>query len=177
VGDSAGSVRFRRRFGIPRRLDPDEVVWVTFAGMDTVARVTLNGCFLGQQERGSEPFEFEVTQLLRERNELVVDTNGGSWGEVALEVRARAFLRRVRCEVVEGAAQLHVRGEVIGTSDRPLDLYVLCERSTIAYRTIQPTPEGLSFDIACAANACTGALQVELVNGAVIWYTIACPLE
>ncbi len=186
-----GGVRFRRRFGMPRRLDPDEVVWLTFADMDTVALVTLNGRFLGRHEQGSAPFEFDITELLRERNELLVDVEGvsgndGRRGEVALEVRATAFLRRVsaRSELVQGNARLHIRGEAVGTSDRLLDLYVLLDRSTIAYRTIQPTPAGQPFDILCAADGGAGsgraescALQVELVNAAVIWYTVACPLE
>src|SRR5919204_207462 len=45
--DFAGRARFVRRFGLPRRLDPHERVWLTFAGVDTVAEVTLNDRFLG----------------------------------------------------------------------------------------------------------------------------------
>src|SRR5437899_1464659 len=68
LGDFAGRVRFRRRFGSPRQLDPHELVWLTFAGADASAEVTLNDRFLGRQEQASEPFEFDVTGLLRERN-------------------------------------------------------------------------------------------------------------
>src|SRR5438445_34011 len=97
----SGRVRFRRRFGTPRQLDPHELVWLTFAGVDDTAHVSLNDRFLGRQEKAAEPFEFEVTGSLRERNELVVDvegpaSSGGLWGEVALEVRCRAFLRGVQ---------------------------------------------------------------------------------
>jgi hypothetical protein len=190
LGDFAGRVRFRRRFGRPRQLDPHEAVWLTFAGVDTIALVTLNGCFLGRQERASEPFEFEVTELLRERNELVVEVeavsgNGGLWGEVALEVRASAFLRgvRARCECAEGTVRLHIRGEAVGTCDRLLEIYVLLDRSTIAYRTIQPTPAGQAFDITHEARGTdlgrTGnrEVRIELVYGAVIWYAVTCTLE
>src|SRR5437868_5256088 len=61
--DFAGRVRFCRRFGIPRRIDPHERVWLTFAAADSLAEVRLNGQFLGQHQDPSLPFEFEVTAL------------------------------------------------------------------------------------------------------------------
>jgi beta-mannosidase len=93
LGDFAGRVRFRRRFGWPGRIEAQEHVWLTFQGVDAVAEVWLNGQYLGRHE-GVGPFAFEVTSLLRVRNELVVEVtapaaNGGLWGEVALEVRLR----------------------------------------------------------------------------------------
>lgn len=185
LGNFAGRVRFRRRFGMPRQLDPHEVVWLTFAGAEASVQVTLNSHFLGRSEQASQPFEFEVTGLLRERNELIVDVeassgNGGLWGEVALEVRAGAFLRGVRAwtETAEGTVRLHLRGEAVGTSDRPLELYVLLDNSTIAYRTIQPTPAGQTFEmVADPARTGSHEVRIELVNGAVLWYTVACTLE
>jgi beta-mannosidase len=92
LGDFAGRVRFRRRFGYPGRIDAHERVWLTFAGVDAVAEAHLNGHSLGRHQVVNRPFEFEVTALLQARNELIVDVeapsgNGGLWGEVALEVR------------------------------------------------------------------------------------------
>jgi hypothetical protein len=194
--DFAGRARLRRRFGIPRQLDPHERVWLTFAGAEAVARVSLNGRFLGRHDQpASAPFEFEVTELLQERNELVVDVeapadNGGLWGEVALEVRCRAFLRAVRAwpEFAAGTVRLRVRGEAVGTSERPLELYVLWNRSTIAYGTIQPTAAGQSFDIVSediprdrwdrgSGSGDAPAVQIDLVNGGTIWYRTECLLE
>jgi hypothetical protein len=195
LGEFAGRVRFRRRFGIPRHLDAHEVVWLTFAGADAVAFVTLNGQFLGRSNQPLKSFEFEVTGLLRERNELLVDVeapsgDGGLWGEVALEVRCAAFLRGVCAtkKLVEGAVKLHIRGEAVGTWDRPLDLYALLDRSTIAYSTIQPTTEGQRFDILSEdiqidrwerlrAEGKPTEVLIDLVNGAIVWYTMMCPLE
>ena len=190
LGDFSGQVRFRRRFGMPRQLDSHELIWLTFAGADAIALVTLNGQFLGRHEQATEPFEFEVTDLLRERNELVVDVeaqsgDGGFWDEVALEVRARAFLRRIRAwsELGDGTVRLHFQGEAVGTCERPLELYVLLNGSTIAYRTIQPTPAGQAFGLVhedrVADLGQTGSreVRIELVNGAVIWYTVACIVE
>jgi hypothetical protein len=93
LGDFAGRVRFRRRFGYPGRIDAGERVWLTFAGVDGITDVHLNGTFLGRRATG--PFEFEITSLLRERNVLealveAADGNGGLWGEVALEIRLLA---------------------------------------------------------------------------------------
>jgi hypothetical protein len=191
----SGRVRFRRRFGTPRQLDPHELVWLTFAGIDDAAQVALNDRFLGRQEKAAEPFEFEVTRLLRERNELVVDvegpaSSGGLWGEVALEIRCGAFLRgiRARAELAEGNVRLRVNGEVVGTSDRPLELYLLLEGSTIAYRTIQPTTAGQSFAVVSdeigldrwegLRRSCGDhPIRVDLVNGAIIWYTVECSPE
>jgi hypothetical protein len=195
LADFAGRVRFRRRFGRPRQLDPHETVWLTFAGADAVAEVTLNGRFLGRHEQASEPFEFEVTGLLQERNDLVVDAeapvgNGGLWGEVALEVRCSAFLRGVRAwpEIAAETVRLHIQGEVVGTCDRPLELYVLLDRSTIAYRTIQPAVGGQAFDTLYEEKAADWRdrfrrsgndheVRIDLVNGAVIWYTTLCALK
>jgi hypothetical protein len=183
LAEFAGCVRFRRRFGMPRHLDADEAVWLTFAGVQAAALVTLNGRFLGRHEEAA-PFEFNVTGLLRDGNELVVDiespAGNGYLGEVALEVRCSAFLRvfRALAEFTAGVVRLCIQGEAIGTSERPLELYVLFDGSTIAYRTIQPTALGQSFDIACdaiTADAWHGRdheVRVDLVNGAVVWYTV-----
>src|SRR5262249_15876271 len=98
LGDFAGRVRFGRPFGWPGRHDAHERVWLTFAGAEASAWVWLNGQFLGEHKGGGRAFEFEVTGWLRVRNELTVEVEapggaGGLWGEVALAVRAAAFLR------------------------------------------------------------------------------------
>src|SRR5215471_7129144 len=56
LADFAGRLRFRRRFGLPRQLDAHELVWLTFAGVDGAAFVTLNGLLLGKHQQASEPF-------------------------------------------------------------------------------------------------------------------------
>jgi hypothetical protein len=186
--DFAGRVRFRRRFGLPRRLDPEEHVWVTFAGADTCVDVWLNQQFLGQHT-GAEAFEFEVTGLLHERNELVVEVeapqgNGGLWGEVALEVRRSAYLRGLRlwASFSGEAAHLHISGEVVGNAERPLELYVILDRSTVAYVTVeaggrafQVTSEALAADRWKSPGdgpAGCHTVRIELVDGASVWYTV-----
>lgn len=174
--DFRGRVRFRRRFGYPGRIDPHERVWLTFAGVTDRAAVRLNDTALGCHA-GDGPFEFEVTSLLNARNELVVEvegeSDGGLWGEVALEVRCTAYLRGVRLWAEEDT--LHAVGQVVGTAGGPLELYLLLDRSTVAYATITPSAAGAPFHLT-GGNLGEGEKvrrgKVDLVNGAVVWHTV-----
>jgi hypothetical protein len=182
-----GGSRFRRRFGYPGRIDAHERVWLTFASVAGAAEVHLNDCLLGRHQ-GPAAFEFEVTPLLRPRNELVVNVEGaadqGGWrGEAALEVRCNAFLRELRrTAVLHGdRVELRVGGEVVGVAERPLELYIVVDRSTVAYRVLTPTAEGQRFEIVVPdlpAEMWQGkessggpVVKVDLVNGAIVWYT------
>jgi hypothetical protein len=186
--DFAGRVRFRRRFGYPGRIDEHERVWLTFDGIDGEAEISLNDHPLGRLQDLSRTFEFEVTSLLRSRNELVVDVEGtaeqgGLWGEVALEVRCAAWLRNVRRSLrLQGdEAELRVSGQVVGVAERPLELYIVLDRSVVAYQEIAAIPEGQCFEILArgsaeqwsggAASLGRSVVKVDLVNGARVWYT------
>jgi hypothetical protein len=183
LGDFAGRARFRRHFGYPGQIDAYERVWLTFAGADAVADVWLNGQFLGRHAGAEQGFEFEVTGLLRRRNDLTVEVEGpaatgGLWGEVALEIRCTAFLRAVHAWMAAAEAKpvLHLTGEVVGTSDWPLDLYGLLDGSTAIYTTLEPAPEGRPFHLQSGElepqRDPTHRVRIELVNGAVVWYTV-----
>ena len=71
--------------------------------------------------------------------EVEAAANGGLWGEVALEVRCTAYLRKMKAAITgdAGAIILVVTGEIIGFAERPLDLYVLVENSTVSYTTLE----------------------------------------
>ncbi len=187
--DFAGRVLFRRRFGYPGRIDDYERVWLTFAGVEGEARAHLNGHFLGREDR-PDGFEYEVTALLQPRNELAVEVTGpatgGLWGEVALEVRRTAFLRnvRARAELVGDVARLQVDGEVAGTAERPLELYAVLDRFTVAYGRVEAAPQGRSFilisdDLPSERRQPPGphVLRVDLVDGATVWYTVDLSLD
>jgi beta-galactosidase/beta-glucuronidase len=184
-----GRVRFRRRFGYPGRLDPTDRVWLTFAGVEACAEVWLNGHFLGKREGNTGPFEFEITPLLLARNELRVEVEGptpggGLWGEVALEIRCTAYLRAVCIYPVRSGdtIALHVEGELVGTCDRRLELYVLLDGSTVHYTTLEAAAGGRLFHVQAevvnpeprqvGAESQAHEVRVELVNGAVVWYRI-----
>lgn len=183
LADFSGKVRFRRRFGFPSRIDTHERVWLTFAGADRSAEVWLNGTFLGRHD-GDGPFEFEITGLLQARNELRIDLEGsaqrgGLWGEVALEIRCTAYLRCQRFEttVKDQTVFLYVHGEVVGMAERPLELYLLLDGTTVAYATIPAAPEGQPFQLNSEGLEKTiwearkpHHVQIDLVNGASVWY-------
>lgn len=171
-----GRVRFRRSFGYPGRIDAHERVWLTFAGIGGTATVLLNDDLLGHIPPASE---FEVTPLLRPRNELVIEIEGtseqgGLWGEVALEIRCTAYLRELHCSILEkgDSVQLHVTGRVVGAAERPLELYLLLDRSVAGYQVATAAAEGQPFEFTVSdLPAVIQPIQVDLVNGAVVWYT------
>ncbi len=177
----AGRVRFTRRFGYPGNIDACERVWLTFAGVDGTVTVSLNDRLLGEHAETAGPFEHDVTELLATRNRLVVEVEahtdrGGLWGEVALEIRRTAFLRAVRAWV-DSARMLQVSGEVVGTSERPLDLYVLLDGVNVAYTTVEAAPAGRAFQVIAAppnaGRVASGSdVRIELVDAATVWYRV-----
>lgn len=191
LADFAGRVRFTRSFGYPSRIDAHERLWLTFAGADRTAHVWLNELFLGRHEGADESFEFDVTQLLRSRNELKVEVespapNGGLNGDVALEVRCPAFLRDVRIvsTVNRREVDLRVTGAVVGASDLPLEVHLVLEGKDLVFRSVKPTAGGQPFeltalalplDVASKSSAVTSRLytvRVDLIQGPMIWYGV-----
>jgi hypothetical protein len=148
-------------------------VWLTLAGLTGRASVHLNGRLLGTPDDPATGFEFEITPLLQARNELIVEieagTDGGLWGEVALEVRRTAFLRQICIRVVEHRVQ--VKGEIAGSAERPLDLYVILDRSTVA-STVAEAGRGFSLVSEPLSVQGSHLVRVELVDGATVWYTL-----
>ena len=171
-----GVVRFTRAFGMPRKLDDYERVYLTIAGMTGSAEVRLNGAVLGHCD--AAPFEIEVTGRLHARNQLEIrlscaDPDAGLWGEAALEIRCLAWLRNVAVEGRSGC--LVVSGEAVGHADGPLDLYAILGRSTVIQATVTPTEIGTPFALTSAILSpeatCETAVRIELVSGAVAWHT------
>jgi hypothetical protein len=165
-------VRCVRRFGYPGRIDDNERVWIVFAHIGSTASVTLNGISLGvKQDAGS--FAFEVTRLLTARNELVLEIDTDSErGEAALEIRRTAFLRGV--QVRRDETVLHVSGEVVGSAERALDLYLLIDGATGGYATVEPTETGRFFEM--TSDRTGESVRVELVDGGCVWYTVELPV-
>jgi hypothetical protein len=87
----AGRVLHRRRFGKPTNLG-EQTIWLTCAGVEGSVMVRLNGGSILERTESGGPFAIEISDRLRDRNELEVlveaDSDaGGVWGEVALEIR------------------------------------------------------------------------------------------
>jgi hypothetical protein len=66
-------------------------------------------------------------------------------------------------------------GRVVGESEEPLDLYLIVGRSTAAYTTIRASALGTAFELRGSVEKMETeeAIRVELVGGAVVWYTVA----
>jgi hypothetical protein len=152
-----------RKFGYPGRIDAHERVWLTVASVEGSATITLNGHPVGQVQDG--PFEGDVTALLRAHNHLEILVHGSQVGDVALEIRATAFLQGVRA--CRAAGKLEVEGTVAGTCDRPLELYVLVDGRHALYRTINA---GESFTAELEEEGHT--VRVELVHVSTVWYVV-----
>jgi hypothetical protein len=177
LGEFRGGVRCVRPFGYPGKIDDDERVWLTFAEVDGSADVTLNEQLLGTIYGSQVPAEFEVTKLLRPRNVLSVDItasepDGGLGGEVAMEVRATAFLRDVRFERRGG--KLVAQGVVVGTAPRPLDIYLLADNRCVSQDRIEPAASGRAFTLTAEHQLASAPLpvRVELIDAATVWWVV-----
>jgi hypothetical protein len=177
--DFRGGVRFVRPFGYPGRIDEHERVWLTVAGLDGQATVTLNDQPLGVIDGKEGPAEFDITTVLRARNILGVEMEspepcGGQLGEVALEVRATAFLRDVRYEQLSN--QLTARGVVVGEAPGLLELYLFAADRFLTYDRVKAAPSGQSFtlsgDLSGQAWPAPLPVRVELIDTAGIWYVV-----
>ena len=71
--DAGGRVRYRRRFGRPTQLAPDECVHLIVPPLTSPADVRINGILLGQVEPHGAAGRFDVTGRLKDRNELWID--------------------------------------------------------------------------------------------------------
>jgi hypothetical protein len=166
-------VRFSRRFGRPRQIDGHERVWLVGEGLEGQAEISLNARHLVAHCGCDGPFEIPVSDLLTERNELAIEIEvgepgGGLWGDVALEIRCRAYLKNMQLESAGDGNRLRVTGDVAGDADGPLEVYALADGMTIGYRMCSAGDrvELLIDDLPQAPSR----IRVELVNGAVIWF-------
>jgi hypothetical protein len=175
-----GRVRFRRRFGYPGQIDAHERVWLTLTGVTAGIAVWLNGTPLALAVAGI--LECDVTALLQPRNvlDLVLESyvvDAGPWMEIALEIRCTAYLQGVQAR--REGKRVCVGGLVVGTAERDLELYLLADRHTLAYATVEADPAGKPFELVgdLEAQAPSPTLRVELVNVATVWYglALACP--
>jgi hypothetical protein len=168
-----GRVLYRRAFGYPGRIDEWERVWLTFEKIDGSADIVLNDQALAKGQTGSGAFD--VTSILGQRNLLQVQMisptdEGGLIGEVALEVRALAYLDQMAVER-QADGGLNVAGKVIGTAENELEIYAILDGRHVHYQTVRPTAEGVPLHFTVAAAEAKGEkLRVELVHRSQIWY-------
>jgi hypothetical protein len=106
--DFHGRVRYRRKFGCPTGLEPGDRVRLVIEQVEAFGAVALNQVMLGDIGSGRTNTGFDVTALLKPRNELCVDVElprgeplspslshrdrerqaGGLVGDVCLEIHS-----------------------------------------------------------------------------------------
>ncbi len=160
-------VLLARKFGFPGRLDAHERVWLTMTEIAGAAALTLNDALLGEVSDG--PFETEITGLLRPHNHLTIAMTGQRAGEVAMEIRASAFLRDVAVRRIQD--KCHVEGLVAGTCAGPLDLYILVDGRNVINQSVA-AGERFTF----AVEELGRRVRVELVHVSTVWSNLETEL-
>jgi hypothetical protein len=175
LGPFAGTVRHRRSFAIPQRLDDFERVWLTIAPINGAGTIALNEHDLGSWDAASR-FETDITRLLRPRNELSVtvtaNQDGGLTGEVALEIRHEAYLRDVR--LTTHGRRIRIQGTLAGPPNRSYELYLIVDRRQAGYWQVETGEHDRLFDLTSeliepANNSMDACL--ELVDKSIVCYT------
>lgn len=102
-GETAGRIRFSRRFQRPTNLDADEQVHIAFDGIGGAAVLFLNNVQIGQLQDSEETVSFDITAGLKASNELTVELTyapqqhhgpGGLHRPVAIEIHTEPGQRR-----------------------------------------------------------------------------------
>jgi hypothetical protein len=171
LGDWSGRVVLRRKFGYPGRIDAHERVWLVGESVSGPAEVRLAGQALGLVT--CDCFAFDVTRLLAQRNLLEIELDVGPertrlWDDIALEVRATAYLEDIR--VITDAQRRFVEGRVTGSADRPLEVYVLASGRSCGYEVVEA---GKPFRV--GLDDVPGDVRVELVHVSTVWYVVELP--
>jgi hypothetical protein len=83
----SGGSRFCRRFGWTAQLDRHEKLFFVVGEANAAGRVWLNGVSLGTFGLDTLPARFEISSLVKPRNEAVIEVAGGRVAAVRLEVQ------------------------------------------------------------------------------------------
>lgn len=190
IAKDAG-VFFRRRFGLPRKLDDWERVWVVPSReTDSAFLWRLNGTVLQWTRQPDEeppdyvvPSRSDVTALLRDRNELTVriasaGPDAPPFGGAALDIGCRAYIRRIRVQSFPNAAGREIVLDVSVTSENSsdrLEIYALVDGVNCGYLKL-PEYRGtkthaVRWHEPALKPGTPFTLRVDLVNVATIWET------
>lgn len=162
--DFWGRVRFRRKFQWVKALGERERLWLGCLGCDGQAEVTLNGSFLGTHDEPHTPFTFDVTDLIRGRNELEIEVDapsdplgwrlprgrrgggGGLWGTVFLDVRRDVSIDDLAVVPAwhDGQLWLHCSGLLQGKPSGPVHLALRVATEELAF---EPLVQAGRFDV------------------------------
>ena len=102
--DAGDRVRYRRRFGWPTQIASDECVHLIVPPLTSPADVRINGTLLGQVEPHGAAGRFDVTEWLKDRNELWIDVLRRPGEEAPTPDQPSSDARTVCLEIGPGAA-------------------------------------------------------------------------
>ena len=72
-----GTCKYQKTFKCPEFRKDDEIVYIEFAGVNSSAKVSLNGHIITSHDGGYSTFRHEITPYLKENNNLIVSVDNG----------------------------------------------------------------------------------------------------
>ena len=134
VFPESATLYYRKKFTLPEGFQKHRVL-LHFGAVDQAAKVYLNGVFLTEHVGGYTPFSVELTEYLREENELAVEVKdnlsqmvlpygkqrqkrggmwytpvSGIWQTVWLESVPKEYIESVNADLVGSFVKISVRG-------------------------------------------------------------------
>ncbi|MDZ4685708.1 MAG: hypothetical protein SH850_11635 [Planctomycetaceae bacterium] len=98
-GVKAGVARYGRWFNCPTNLEPNERVWLSFAGIGGAGRISLNGQLLQEFTTDDHAIAVDLTAHLQPRNRVEIELafdpattveQGGLFGEIAITIECES---------------------------------------------------------------------------------------
>jgi hypothetical protein len=176
----------RRRFGRPRQLDDWERVWlIPMNGIPGTGLWRLNGEILNWSRRGDELSRAQITAILRDRNELIVEWPNNAFFEGAiLEIGCRAFIQNVRAQPIRQGDHLTLSAAIDLVSeciDDPLELYALLNGETEGYFGPFSTNRPLIHEFQLSARTFSPGepvtLRIDLICRSTIWDSLELTVQ
>lgn len=145
---------YKRKLKIPK-LKKNQRVILHFEGVATYAKVYIDGKYIGEHKGGYTPFEFDITNVINEENEitLYVDSNerkeippfgfvvdfltyGGIYREVWLEIVPEIYIKNAQIKTsheLDKIKRFHV-DLYVNKATGPVDIqFVLKKEDTIVF--------------------------------------------
>ena len=134
---------YRKSFALPSDFKKDRVI-LHFGAVDQIARISLNGAFVGEHIGGYLPFSFDITEYLTENNELTVEViddtsdktlpygkqrlkRGGMWYTPVSGIWQTVWLESVPSEYIKGIRYSfndnEVKVELDGVTDGKITVF------------------------------------------------------
>ncbi len=172
-------LRLRRVFHRPSGLEPHERLWLAWEGLNAGDRVCCNGKLLGNGDPLTAAKSFDITPLLAEQNELLIDLPAVGAAsrpfDVWLEVRGLQYLvlkaLGLELDAVDFFLQFEARVEGEPAAG-PLELIVRSEDEEIIYANVSVGEDFATSAAVTSLPAGANSLEVSirLVRGAArIW--------